>query len=139
MPDILPLIMRWTHILSMSFLIGTALYARFVLLPTVALIAPSERVKLTDGLSMFFRPLVVFAIIGLFGSGMYNLVNKVNPPHGYHMWFGIKFLLALHVAAVSLLMGRPGVELAKRQRWMTGVVGSGIVVLAISAFLRALK
>jgi hypothetical protein len=52
------------------------------------------------------------------------------------MWIGIKFLFVLHIFAVAILYTIPGAGEPKRRRWLTGMVISGLLVIAISAFLR---
>lgn len=71
-------------------------------------------------------------------SGLYNFLLKASTPKPYHMVFGIKVLLALHVLAIAMLLGRPNVPEAKTRRWLTGVVISGLVITLLSAFLRRL-
>lgn len=139
MPDILGILMRWTHITSITFLAGSALYSRLAVYPALQALSNPEQKKTADRLAGLLRPWVVIAVVLAFGSGIYNLLHKVSTPQGYHMWFGIKFLLALHIAAISLIMGRPGVDLAKRMRQVTGSAVTILLVIAISAYLRALK
>jgi uncharacterized membrane protein len=130
--------MRWTHITSMAFLIGSALYARFILAPAMEGMGAAEKSQFGDRLAAAYRPLTWLAIIALIGSGTYNLLNKPMIVAGYHMWFGIKMLLALHIVAVAVLMGKPGVDFPKRSRWMFGVAISGLVTILLSAVLRVL-
>jgi len=111
----LPIAMRWLHIVSVVILLGGVFYARFT----------------AGALDARFKPVAYAAIGGILGSGLYNFLNKaVYPPH-YHMWFGIKMLLALHVFAI-ILVYQP--ERAK-PRLLTGVVISGAIIVALSAVL----
>ncbi len=59
-----------------------------------------------------------------------------NPGHSvlYHTLLGIKLLLALHVFAAALLVTRP--RNPRRTRLMTGTVISGLIIVALSAYLR---
>jgi hypothetical protein len=50
------------------------------------------------------------------------------------MLLGIKLLLVLHVFAVSILIVQP--KNPRRVRMLTGTMISGLVILAISAWLR---
>jgi hypothetical protein len=63
---------------------------------------------------------------------------RMPVPKEYHMLFGVKFLLVLHVAAVSILMVKPTTTPEKRARMLQGLAGSGILVIVISAALRAI-
>ncbi len=141
--DMIALLSRWMHIASMAFLVGGALYARFALAPAMEGMGESEKTKLADRVSDRMRGPVIAVVVALVASGLFNLYRRsILPgglPAGYHMWFGIKMLLALHVIAVSLLFGKVGVEPAKRTRQLTGVVISGLLILAISAYLRSMK
>lgn len=133
--DALAVLSRWTHIASMTFIVGGALYARLILAPAMA----GQKVDLGNRIAAALRPWMLMAVSALVASGLYNLLTKKNLPPGYHMVFGIKMLLALHVIAVAILLGRPGVDAAKRNRWTTGIVISGMIVLALSAYLRAMQ
>src|SRR5947209_7469813 len=114
MDAILPLAMRWLHISSVVILLGGVFYARMVV----------------GDIGKRFKPLAYAAIGGILVSGTYNFLSKSKFPPHYHAWFGVKILLALHVFAVMILY-REG-----KTRSLTGVVISGALILAISAFLR---
>ncbi len=116
MDVVLHLAMRWLHIASVVVLLGGIFYARFAV----------------GDLAKGFKPMAYWAIGGILISGTYNFLSKqVIPPH-YHMWFGIKILLALHIFAATILYrGKP--------RALTGIVISGAIVIAISGWLRWLS
>ncbi len=83
-----------------------------------------------------FVPWIWLALAGVVASGLYNFLTKVSYPRGYHMWFGIKMLLVLHIVAIFFLLVRVKDDSEKRARWMKGVVFSGLAVVAISSYLR---
>ena len=118
--EVLGVFFRWLHIASVVTLIGGVFYARRAAAP----VAPA------------FRPVAYSAMGGILISGFYNYLTKPFYPPMYHMLIGIKLLLVLHVIAVTALLWKPGVEDAKRKRWMTGIISSGAVILLISAYLR---
>lgn len=124
--DVVGLISRAVHIASAMVLLGGVVFARHVLV--------GGHTDLVVRYAGMFRA----AVAGLLVSGLYNLLTKTNLPKGYHMIFGIKFLLALHVFAIAVLLGNAGVAEAKRTRWLTGVVISGTVIVLLSAYLRFL-
>ncbi len=132
------LLSRWVHISSVVVLLGGVLYARFVLGPATAALAAEGRRAMAEQLAARYRPWLFAALAGLVASGLYNLFTKPKLPAGYHAWFGVKMLLAMHIIAVSVLLCKPGVDEAKRARWMTGIAGSGLAVLLLSAWLRQL-
>jgi hypothetical protein len=105
--------MRWLHLASMAVLLGGVFYARFAV----------------GDLAKGFRPMAYAAIGGILISGIYNFLSKqAFPPH-YHMWFGIKILLALHIFAATILY-------RGKTRALTGILISGAIILAISGWLR---
>jgi hypothetical protein len=116
MDVVLSVAMRWLHLVSIVVLLGGVFYAR----AAVGDLAPG------------FRPMAYGAIGGILISGTYNFLSKqVFPPH-YHMWFGIKILLVLHIFAATILY-------RGKTRTLTGIVISGAIVIAISGWLRWLS
>jgi hypothetical protein len=103
--------MRWVHIASVIVLLGGAFYAWFI-----------------GELDLGFKPVVYTAIGGILVSGTYNFLSKTAYPEHYHMWFGIKVLLALDVMAA--------VALYKKGRSLTRPLIFGAAIVAISAYLR---
>ena len=135
----LGILMRWMHIISVVAAIGGLLYSSLVLAPALASLPAESRSDFAAAVNNRFRPLLRLAIVLLIVSGIYNLVTKANLPPGYHMWFGIKMLLALHVIAVSFLLSSASVTQQRRTRMTTGVVISGGVIILLSAYLRYLS
>jgi len=105
--------MRWLHFASIAVLLGSIFYARFVV----------------GDLAQSFKPVAYGAIGGILISGTYNFLSKPSFPPHYHMWFGIKILLVLHIFAATILY-------RGKTRALTGIVISGAIVIAISAWLR---
>lgn len=117
---ILGLLMRWTHILSIVVLVGSAYYVR----RTRSAFAPA------------FRSTVYAAVAAAFVSGLYNFLTKSSYPPGYHAWFGIKFLLALHVMAAIVIAARRESASEKLERSLRILLISATGVVAISGYLR---
>ena len=134
MGDVLFVLMRWLHFASMATLVGGIVYARLVMTSSLGALAPDAREAFGERTAARYRPLVVAAMIGLILSGTYNLLTNPGHTPRYHMIFGIKILLVLHVFAVALLITQP--KNPKRARMMTGTLVSGLLILAISAYLR---
>ena len=133
---VLGICMRWIHIASVVTLVGSYIYARFILTPALAALGDSIREAFHRQVMERFRPLLYILIITILGSGLYNYLTKSSYPPGYHMWIGIKFLLVLHIFAVTILYTLPGADEGKRNRWLTGMVYSAFAIIAISAWLR---
>ena len=106
--------MRFLHIASVIVLLGGIFYARFA----VGELFPK------------YKPVIYTAIVGILISGTYQFLTKPFFPATYQMMFGIKILLALHVFAAAVLY-RKG-----KERALTGIVISGTLIVAISAYLR---
>ncbi len=134
MAEALNVIMRWLHISSVVTLIGGILFGRLVVWPGLQPLAKEAREPLEGALSERFRPLVLAAIGGLLVSGLYNIFSNPGHTPRYHMLLGVKMLLVLHVFAVAVLVSQPRNE--RRGRMMTGTVISGLIIIAISAYLR---
>lgn len=136
MTDALNVFMRWLHITSVVVLIGGVLYARFVLAPVLQSLAAQEQNTLGDALAARYRSLLFLVILLLTATGLYNMILNINRGTLYQSLLGIKILLVLHVFAVGILIVKP--TNPKRVRQMTGLVISGLVIIAISALLRQL-
>ena len=134
MADALFVLMRWLHLTSMATLIGGMLYGRFVMTTSEKILAPDARETFGARAAGAYRPLVLMAVTGLIVSGTYNLLT--NPGHTvkYHILLGIKLLLVLHVFAVAFLVTQP--KTTRRGRMMLGTAISGLIIIAISAYLR---
>jgi hypothetical protein len=128
--------MRWIHVTSVITLLGGFIFARFALAPALATIAEPERGAIGKNVVGNFRSLLYIVILTLIGSGLYNYLSKVSYPPHYHMLIGIKFLFALHIFAVAVLYTIPDAGEVKRNRWLNGMIASGLIIVAISAYLR---
>jgi cytochrome bd-type quinol oxidase subunit 2 len=134
MADVIFVIMRWMHIASVATLVGGMIFGCMVMAQAAAGLSPESRESFMDRAAAFYRPLVFSAMGGLLISGTYNIIT--NPGHTplYHMLLGIKLLLVMHIFAVAILISRP--HNPRRTRMMTGAAISGLVIIAISAYLR---
>jgi uncharacterized membrane protein len=136
MTDVLSVIMRWLHITSAVVVVGGVLYARFVIAPALATLAAQQQEALGAAMAARYRSLLYLAILLITGTGLYNTIMNTGRGPLYQTLLGIKLLLVLHVFAVALLIVKP--KNPKRARQMTGLVISGLVIIAISAVLRQL-
>jgi len=132
--DILSVFMLALHIVSAVTLVGGALAWRFGAIAGIQLLETETRQKVDNAIAAAWRPAVFASIGGLLISGIYNLRHRAMQTPQFHMIFGIKMLLVLHVFAVAILATRP--QNARRSRQLTGIVISGVIVLILSAMLR---
>lgn len=140
-PDILlHIVSRFIHISSVVILLGGLFYARQVLVPVIETLPESDRADAAAHAQFRFRS-PLFALLALIvGSGLYNFFT--GPHHGrdYQIAFGIKVLLVAHIASAAILWATaPAADTAKSKRRLLGIVISGLLVVAISAYLRALS
>jgi|SRR5215471_2518650 len=136
MTDALNVIMRWLHITSVVVLIGGVLYARLMVAPVLEGLPAAEQDTLGDAMAARFRLLLYLTVLFLLASGIYNLFMNLGRGPVYQVLLGVKMLLALHVFAVGFLIVKP--KNPKRARQLTGIVISGVAIIAISAVLRQL-
>ena len=139
--DWLDTLMQWLHLAGAVTAIGGLIYARLVVAPCLAGLAPEARSKLAGELVARARP-ISFAVIGvLLVTGLFNLLTHLTGhSRAYHIALGIKLLLALHVFSVFFLLAvPPGVNPgrdARRPRLMLGAAISGLIILCLSAYMR---
>ncbi len=125
MDEVVAVAIRAVHILSVIMLIGSAFYIRFV----------------EQGMERIPAWYVLLPVIGVLGSGgwqFWTTIQHGGIDKGWHMIFGIKVLFVLHILAISLLQLKMTADEAKRKRWMTGIVASGVIVVILSGTLRLL-
>lgn len=129
--ELLRILMMALHIFCAVALVGGALAWRLAIVPGIQLLDAGARAKVDNAMAAAWRPAVVLSVLGLLVSGIYNLLHTPIQTPRFHMVFGIKMLLALHVFAVSILATRP--DNPKRARLLTGVAisGAGIVILSV--------
>jgi hypothetical protein len=116
---VMQVVVRWMHLASVAFLVGGALAVTFGKAEAAAL-----------------RTLAITAVGGLLISGLYAVSSKTGMSSTWHMGFGIKMLLALHVVAVWFVMTKPGMAVEKRIRLAKGVAFSGLAAMLVAAYLR---
>ncbi len=122
--DYLSVFMLALHIVCAAALVGGAMVWRIA----------ANSGSGDNTLAAAWRPIAFSAIGGVLLSGVYNLMHRPIQTKQFHMLFGIKMLLVLHIFAVTVLATKP--DNPRRSRQLTGIVISGIVVLIISAAFR---
>ena len=127
--DIVNVLMRWTHIASMTVIVGG------MLLFAVGFGDGDQ--SASDRAAAGYRPFFLTALVLILLSGIYNFLRKTGLTPTYHAVFGIKILLVLHVLAAGYLAMRPGNP--KRRRQALGASITAFMILALSAVLRRLS
>jgi uncharacterized membrane protein len=134
MGDILTTLMRWVHVSSVITLLGGVIYWRFVMDPSTKKISPEDYKELEESAAAHFRPIVYTVMATLVLSGIYNYLTKPGHSTLYHILFGAKILLALHVLSVTLVATNPNNP--RRSRQLFGAAVSGMIIVLISAYLK---
>lgn len=117
-------LLRWLHLFPVILIVGGALGAAFLV---------------SGPMQSLNRGFVLVGTIAIVGSGLTNLMLKMATlPKGYHMWFGIKFLLAIHILTMVFLMTKPDATQEKRQKWGMLALVPTVIVVGISGYLRYL-
>ena len=137
--QILPLISRWLHVIPAVVLVGGTLFLRLALVPA----ASSEHVELREAVRRRWARLVMWSVLFLLISGLYNSYLKAI---GYQLsgvyltLLTIKILLALFVFYLaSVLTGRS--ETAKRFRtreifWLNILCAAMIGIIAMAGWMK---
>ena len=138
---LLHIVTRFTHIICAILLIGGCFYARQVLTPVLNVLPDDQRMQAAAGAQLRYRT-TLFTLVGLsLASGVYNFL-QTHHSKTYHMAFGIKMLLVLHIYATAILWATSpygDVNFAgKKKRRLLSISISGVIVILISAYMRSL-
>jgi len=142
---ILHIIFRFVHIASVILFLGGVFYARQVLTPVLGVLPDSIKMPAAAGAQLRFRTVLWVLLVLIVGSGLYNFFSYSGPKHGeaYQIWFGIKMLFVAHILASAILWGTSpygDVPVAgKPKHRLLSITISGLIVVAISAYLRSLS
>jgi uncharacterized membrane protein len=106
--EIVPLIMRWFHMLGAMILVGGLLYLYFGLRGALPSLGDETRVVFRNRAVQPWKHFVALAFVLLLVSGFYNYLTITRHLHEeqplYHALFGIKFLLALAAFAFVFIV-----------------------------------
>lgn len=143
----LMLLARWLHILSAGVALGVPLYLRFVQMPALGTLDDPTRGRVGDELARRWRIIVHVAITVFLVTGLYTFLGVArwrefpqDFKFRYHMYFGIKTLIALVMFFIaSALAGRSARLAAMRANarlWLTVLILLGVLVVIISGTMR---
>ena len=139
----LDLFMRWLHLFSVITAVGSAIFMRFILLPSLASLRDEDKATISRNVTGRTRIWIHTAIMGILISGLYNLHkvwSKTVFPYGFI--FMLKLVLAMIVFMVAILLTSSSPQRAafqsNRKTWLTLNVGLAVIIVALSAFLRTL-
>lgn len=139
------LLFRFLHIASVILFLGGVFYARQVLVPVLNVLPEDIRMPSAAGAQFRFRVVLWILLVLIVGSGLYNFLTYSGPKHTetYQIWFGIKMLFVAHILASAILWGTSPygdvVVGGKSKHRLASMLISGLIVVAISAYLRSLS
>ena len=140
---LLHILFRFIHIGSVILFIGGMAFAGFVFLPGIQ--GSVSALNAVTNIQRRFRG-SLYTLIGLiFISGLYNYLTYAGPRHSstYQIWFGIKFLLFLHVLSSAILWATTvavdTAAITKSRKRLVSAAISGFAIVLISAYLRSLS
>lgn len=145
--EIVPLLMRWLHVLSAIVAVGGAFFMLAVLRPSANAVLPeAQHDALRGAVRGRWQRVVHITILLFLISGFYNYLVLMRPQHVdqplYHALFGIKFLLALAVFTLAIAL-TSSKDWSARMRsnsgtWLGLLVALAVTVVLISGAMRAL-
>jgi len=132
-------VMRWVHVITAVVVVGGVIFMRLMLAPVAgASLDPAAQDQLRAGIMARWRKVVHVGILLFLISGFYNYFFVTRFAHeapAYHMLFGIKFLLALVVFALALMLSSSKGYAARIQANATAWTGVLIVLALITIML----
>jgi len=141
---VLPLLMRWVHIMSAVVGVGGTIFLAFVLNPAMkkhlpADASPEFRTAVMKRWKLLFHPLIILFLV----SGFYNYFVATSGAHEvqslYHALFGAKFLLAI-VFFGSAIVASSTMKWSEKLRAKNGIWAFQILVaLAIILVASVMK
>lgn len=139
------LVMRWAHILSAIVALGGTIFMRYIIHPvTTDQMADAQLEHFRAAVRKRWMRILHLCITLFLISGFYNYLVVQNPLHKgdglYHALFGIKFLLALVLFALAIMVSSAKGYAAKFRAnapfWMGVIVFIGIVIVLISGVMK---
>jgi len=135
-------LMQWLHLGGVIVGVGGVAFARFVLIPTAAALAPEQRGPFMAKAGGRFNPILWTAIGVILVSGLYNMVSSLQAGVNtrYQAVLGVKVLLALMLFTIAFLITLPFPSLAgmqkQRPRWLLVNLTLATIIVLLSAALR---
>lgn len=122
--------------LPAKILLGIHIFAAMALMS-----APLQALLNRTALPLPRQRALVMSVILIF-TGLQNFTTvmaSVPKGSGWHMWFGIKVLLALHLMAINLVASNPNTPEDKRLRLLQGAAISGFLSVLIAGYLNYVR
>ncbi len=129
------------HLLSIVIAVGGTIVLRFVVCPVLGSDEASNQTRETILGRWKYAVWTLIVIILLTGLGnLHQSSIRVGKDLLYWMMFSVKFVLAVMLFSVSLMLTMPGESFTKfrekRDKWMHIIAALGTVIIFLSAYLR---
>lgn len=142
--DWVPVIARWAHIMPVIVLVGGSFFLRFALQPAMRGLPAEEAGALRERVTRIWKMFVHIGVLFLLLSGFYNYLFVMIPAHKgdkiYHMYMGIKILLAFAVIFLAIaLTGRSAWSEKFRRSsglWLLLNLLLAFTIVGLSGFLK---
>ena len=143
--EVLSIINRWIHIVTVVVAIGGSVFMRVVLMPAAhAVLSEDVHNKLRVQLMARWRNVVHVSVAVLIVTGFVNILISLKenvPPMPYHALFGVKLIGALIVffLAIALAGSSPGFSKFREQRgkWLSVQIVLAAVIILLSGLLKS--
>lgn len=144
---VLQVVMRWLHILAAVVAVGGTIFLRFVLMPIAGRVLDGGvHEELRAALIRRWQPFLHTCILLFLVSGFYNYLAVTRHLHDdqplYHALFGVKFLLALAVFALGLILTSRKAYAQRFQQkamlWLGILAGLAVAIVLISGVMKNL-
>ncbi len=146
--DIVPVLVRWIHIVAAVVAIGGATFMAFAFVPSLReTLDENHREKLTAAVRGRWGKIVhlCIAVLLLTGAGNFVLLalKAGLKPMPYHALFGLKFIAAMVIFFLaSALVGRSPGFAGMRQRPagpLKAIVGLGVLIILLSGVMSSVR
>ena len=142
--DVIAIVVRWVHLLSVVVAVGGMIFMRFVLMPSAqAVLTPEVRTELHAKLVARWKRVVHVCIALLILTGSFNFYITIQDgvkPLPYHPIFGVKLILAFGVffLAIALSGSSPGFAAIREnsKKWSLVLIALAVLAILLSGVLR---
>lgn len=143
--EIVPLLMRWSHIIGALIIVGGTLYLYFGLRGALNTLEGEAREAFRTAAMSRWKHFVALALVLILVSGFYNYLTITRHLHEdqplYHALFGVKFLVGLAAFAFVFIVTST-MKWSEKLRenplmWHLALL-TGLAVVLIGGFMRAI-
>lgn len=138
--------LQWLHVIAAVLAVGGVFFMRFILCPALKKLPPDQepaKKQILHGVSRGFKIVIHSSIAVLLLTGLYRYIHTLDQTKGwkeYQMLFGIKFLFAMVLFVVAIMLTLPSQQpnyfQRNRDKWLWVNFVLGALIILLSATLR---